>query len=63
MFLFLIFFFLLQVSKLSSKRHRPRIMGLGSLLIAVGGFVNAVPHLLNAPYRPTRYAQGLVEFS
>nr|CAB3266353.1 solute carrier organic anion transporter family member 2A1-like [Phallusia mammillata] len=45
--------FVVAVSKLSSKRHRPRIMALGSLLIAVGGFVNAIPHFVTSPYQPS----------
>ncbi|XP_076799583.1 solute carrier organic anion transporter family member 2A1-like [Clavelina lepadiformis] len=44
--------FVVLVSKFSSRGDRPRIMAIGSLLIALGGFVNFTPHLVNQPYQP-----------
>nr|XP_039269060.1 solute carrier organic anion transporter family member 1A5-like [Styela clava] len=45
--------FVVLVSKLSSNGHRPRIMAGGSMVIALGGFVNVIPHIVSPDYDPT----------
>ncbi|XP_002129378.2 solute carrier organic anion transporter family member 2A1 [Ciona intestinalis] len=45
--------FVVAVSKLSSKYSRPRFIAVGSLIIAVGGLINAVPHFIHGVYKPS----------
>uniref|UniRef100_F6ZVK8 Solute carrier organic anion transporter family member n=1 Tax=Ciona intestinalis TaxID=7719 RepID=F6ZVK8_CIOIN len=45
--------FVVAVSKLSSKYSRPRFIAVGSLIIAAGGLINAVPHFIHGVYEPS----------
>ncbi len=38
------------VSYFGAKLHRPRLIGAGCLIMAMGSFITAAPHLFQGPY-------------